>query len=211
MLLFDYPNLAPSPRRVRIFLAEKGLTLPTRVVDLGKGEQYSAEYQAINPRCTVPALQLDDGTCLWDTLAICHYLEALHPEPALMGRTPTEQAQILMWYQRIDAEGFLSVADVIRNVHPHFKGHAITGKQPTEQIPALVERGRAHTEQFYRTMDERLRTSAHVAGEAFSLADIQLLCILDFGTGWGRMPIPAECEALLAWHARISARPSAKA
>jgi glutathione S-transferase len=209
MLLYDYK--APSPRRVRIFLAEKGLDIPTRKVDLGKGEQFNTEYRANNPRCTVPTLELDDGTCLWDTLAICEYLETLHPQPPLFGSNPSEHAQVVMWYQRIEFEGFLSAAEVMRNANPAFKDHALTGPLLLPQIPALIERGRGRVQQFYRDMNARLGEAVNVAGDFFSLADIQLLCVLDFATGWGRMPIPDEYAALMAWHRKISDRPSAQA
>lgn len=208
MIFYDYG--APSPRRVRIFLAEKNLSIPTRKIDLAKGEQYSADYRAKNPRCTVPTLELDDGTCLWDTLAICEYLEALHPQPPLLGSNPEERARVVMWYQRIEFEGFMSVADVLRNASRAFKDHSLTGPLPTAQIPALIERGRSRIQQFHQDMNVRLAESEYVAGNFFSLADIQLLCVLDFGAGWGRMPVPENCTALSAWHNTISARPSAK-
>ena len=209
MLLYDYK--APSPRRVRIFLAEKGLVIATKNVDLSNGEQFAPDYHAKNPRCTVPTLELDDGICLWDTLAICEYLEALHPQPPLFGRNPGEHAQVVMWYQRIELDGFLSAAELMRNASPAFKDHALTGPLPSPQIPALVERGRARVLQFYQDMNARLGEAANIAGDFFSLADIQLLCVLDFATGWGRMPVPAENAALLTWHQRISARTSTKA
>ncbi|RTL53028.1 MAG: glutathione S-transferase [Rhodocyclaceae bacterium] len=209
MRLYDYP--APSPRRLRIFLAEKGLDIPRVAVDLAKGEQLGPEFRARNPRCTVPMLELDDGTCLSDCLAICEYLEALHPEPPLLGATPLERAQIVMWYQRIDADGFNAVAEVMRNASPAFKDRALPGPEPTPQIPALVERGRQRAQVFYRDMNARLMESEYVAGPTYTLADIHLLSVVDFGAGWGRMPVPAELTALLAWHQRVSARPSAKA
>ena len=209
MLLYDYK--APSPRRVRLSLAEKGLTIPTQIVDLAKSEQFAPYYRAKNPRCTVPTLELDDGICLWDTLAICEYLETLHPMPPLFGSNPCEHAQVVMWYQRIEFEGFLSAAEVMRNASPAFKDHALTGSLPLPQIPALIERGRDRIQQFYRDMNAHLDEAANVAGDFFSLADIQLLCVLDFAIGWGRMPIPNEYAALTAWHRKTGARPSAQA
>jgi glutathione S-transferase len=209
MLLYDYK--APSPRRVRLFLAEKGLDIPVRKVDLAKGEQFTADYRAKNPRCTVPTLELDDGTCLWDTLAICEYLENLHPQSPLFGSNPREHAQVVMWYQRIEFEGFLPAAEVLRNASPAFKDHALAGPLSLPQIPALIERGRSRVQQFYRDMNARLGEAVNVAGDFFSLADIQLLCVLDFAIGWGRMPIPNEYAALTAWHRKTGARPSAQA
>jgi glutathione S-transferase len=209
MLLHDYA--APSPRRVRIFLAEKGLEIPRKTVDLARYEQFDSTYRAKNPRCTVPMLELDDGTCLWDTLAICEYLEMLHPAPPLFGSSALERAKVIMWYERIEFEGFRSTADVMRNASPRFKDHALTGPGETAQIAELVERGRKRIDAFYAEINMRVEESTHVAGAFFSLADIQLLCVIDFATGWGRMPIPEDCRALTEWHARISARPSAKA
>ena len=209
MLLHDYK--APSPRRVRIFLAEKGLRVPTVIVDLAKGEQFAPAYRAKNPRCTVPILELDDGTCLWDTLAICEYLETLHPEVAMFGRNPVEHASVVMWFQRMEWDGFASTADVFRNANPAFKDRSLTGLLPTAQIPGLIERGRSRMATFYRDLNDRLAASEYVAGNFFSLADIQLLCVLDFATGWGRMHIPEDCAALSAWHLKTGARPTAKA
>lgn len=209
MIFYNYG--APSPRRVRIFLAEKGLSIPTQSIDLAKGEQFAPQYRAKNPRCTVPALELDDGSCLWDTLAICEYLETQYPQPALFGLTPLDHARVVMWYQRIEVEGFMAVAEVMRNASPAFKDHALTGALPTAQIPALIERGHSRVQQFYLDMNARLLEASNVAGDFFSLADIQLLCVLDFATGWGRMPIPESCPELTAWQQKTAVRPSTKA
>ena len=198
---------APSPRRVRIFLAEKGLDIPRRTLSLARREQFDPAYLARNPRATVPLLELDDGTCLWDTLAICDYLEALHPQPPLLGRTPLERAEVVMWYQRIEFEGFLAVMDVLRNAAPFFKDHAITGTTPAAQIPALVERGNARIAAFYSAMDARLAASPFVAGANYTLADIQLLCVVDFAAGFGRMPVPEGCQSLAEWRRRMNERP----
>ena len=208
MLFYDYS--APSPRRVRIFIAEKGLTIPTRIVDLGKKEQFSAEYLAKNPRGTVPTLQLDDGTCLWDTLAICEYLEAQYPEVPLLGRNAVEHAKVVMWYQRIEIDGFHAVAEVFRNASRTFKDRALPGTLTLTQIPDLVPRGKLRMQQFYAEMNAHLHSSTNVAGDYYSLADIQLLCILDFAKGWGRLPIPEDCAALQVWHQQASARTSSK-
>lgn len=209
MLFYD--AAAPSPRRVRIFLAEKGADIPRHTFDLTKREQLEPAYRAKNPRCTVPMLELDDGTCLWDTLAICTYLETLYPDPPLMGRDAIARSQVIMWYERIESEGFLAVMDVLRNAAPWFKDHALTGPTPAIQIPALVERGRTRIAAFYAGMNERLAASSFIAGDSFSLADIQLLCVVDFASGWGRMPVPEACTALVEWHRQTSARPSVHA
>src|SRR4051794_7404492 len=175
MLFYD--AVATSPRRVRMFVAEKGLNIPKRTVDLAKREHFTAELRAKNPRCTVPILELDDGTCLWDTLAICEYLETTHPDPALFGAGPLDHARVVMWFQRIEQDGFASVADAFRNAHPFFKDHALVGAEQTPQIPELVARGRARIASFHRDMNMRLGESKFVAGDFFSFADIQLLCV----------------------------------
>lgn len=208
MLFHD--AIAPSPRRVRIFIAEKGLTIPSRIIDLGKGEQLSADYLTKNPRGTVPTLQLDDGTCLWDTLAICEYLEAQYPDVPLLGRNAVEHAKVVMWYQRIEIDGFHAVAEVFRNASRTFKDRALPGTLTLTQIPDLVPRGKLRMQQFYAEINDHLKSSSNVAGDFYSLADIQLLCILDFAKGWGRLPIPEDSTALLAWHQQASARPSSK-
>jgi glutathione S-transferase len=118
----DDCRTAPSPRRVRIFLAEKGLTLPTVQVDLRHGEQLTPTFRALNPWCTVPVLKLDDGTTISEAIAVCHYLEAVQPEPALMGRTPAEKATILMWEHRCEIDGLLAVQEAFRNITPGLRG-----------------------------------------------------------------------------------------
>ena len=134
---------APSPRRVRIFLAEKGIGVPTVQVDLRNGEHLQPAFRKINPDCTVPALELDNGTVINDAIAICHYFEELHPEPPLIGRTPEERAVTIAWNRRIERDGFYAVMEAFRNSTPGLKGRAIPGPDDYEQIPALAERGRA--------------------------------------------------------------------
>lgn len=131
---------APSPRRVRIFLAEKGITVPTVQVDLRAGEQFGPAFRAINPDCTVPVLELDDGVKLTDAVAICGYFEERQPEPALMGAGAEERAVVTEWQRRAERDGFYAVMDAFRNSTPGFKGRAIAGPQDYEQIPALAER-----------------------------------------------------------------------
>ena len=129
---------APSPRRVRIFMAEKGIELPTVQVDLRSGEQLSEAFIQVNPRCTVPVLELDDGTRLTDSLAICHYLESRYPEPNLMGRDAREQALVMNWHEQIMTEGFLAAAEALRNFAKGFANRALTGPGDFKQIPELA-------------------------------------------------------------------------
>jgi glutathione S-transferase len=147
---------SPNSRRVRIFLAEKGITIPFLTVDLGKGEQHSDAYRAINPRHVVPTLVLEDGTAIGEVPAICRYIEETHPMPPLLGETAKEKAQILMWERRAELEGFAAVMEAIRNSAPGLKGRAIAGPRDYEQIPELAERSKLRVKSFFADFDARL-------------------------------------------------------
>lgn len=201
---------APSPRRVRIFLAEKGIELDTVQVDLGKGEQFGEAFRAINPDCVVPVLQLDDGQCLSEVLAICSYLEALHPEPALIGETPEQRALALMWNAKVEQQGLLAMADAFRNSAKGLSGKALPGPDAYPQIPELAERGRQRVAQFMRRLDGRLGETPFLAGDNFSIADISALVFVDFAA-WIKITLPADATQLLRWYRDVSARPSAAA
>jgi glutathione S-transferase len=201
---------APSPRRVRIFLAEKGLALPTVQVDLRNGEQFSAAFRAINPDCTVPALVLDDGTVIADAIAICGYLEELHPDPALIGTTPRERAVVTALNRQIERDGFYAAMDAFRNAAKGLKGRALPGPHDYQQIPDLAERGRARIGHFFQAMNARLADKEFVGGERYTIADISTLVLTDFA-GWIKLSVPDDCLNLRRWHAAVSARPSAKA
>mgnify|MGYP001821774137 CR=1 FL=1 len=201
---------APSPRRVRIFMAEKGIEIPTVQVDLRTGEQLSDAFRKINPRCTVPVLELDDGTCLNETLAICHYLESQYPEPNLMGRDAREQALVINWNEQVMFEGFLAGADALRNVAKGFANRALTGPKDFGQIPELAERGRARLEEFMAMLDGRLADSPYVALDRYTLADIGAYVCVDFA-GWIKLPVLEQWRNIRRWHEELSARPSATA
>jgi glutathione S-transferase len=201
---------APSPRRVRIFLAEKGLTLPTVQVDLRNGEQFSAAFRAINPDCTVPALALDDGSVIADAIAICGYLEELHPAPALIGTTPQERAIVMALNRQIERDGFYAAMDAFRNAAKGLKGRALPGPHDYEQIPELAARGRARIGHFFEGMNARLADREFVAGERYTIADISTLVLTDFA-GWIKLSVPDDCANLRRWYGAVSARPSAKA
>jgi glutathione S-transferase len=202
-------STAPSPRRVRIFIAEKGIDIPTVQVNLAAGEQLTEAFRAKNPRCTVPVLELDDGTCLWETLAICDYLECQYLQPPLMGRDAKQRARVLQWNHRIEQEGFLAAAEMFRNSSPGLKGRALTGAENHEQIPALAERGGRRLEVFLREMDKHFATNAYVAGDLFTMADITALVTVDFAR---RLKFSVEeLPHLKEWYARVSQRPSARA
>ena len=201
---------APSPRRVRIFLAEKGVSIPTMQVDLRNGEQFTEAFRAINPECTVPALQLDDGTVIADAVAICQYIEELHPEPPLIGSSPEERAVVTALNRRIERDGFFAAMDALRNTAAGLKGRALPGPHDYEQIPELAERGRKRLEHFFRDMEVRLAGRTFVAGTRYTIADISALVVTDFA-GRLKLAMPDECANLRRWHAAVSARPSAKA
>jgi glutathione S-transferase len=201
---------APSPRRVRIFLAEKGVDIPTVQVDLRKQEQLSVVFSKINPRCTVPVLELDDGTCLTDTLAICFYLESNFPVPNLMGGNAREQALVMNWNEQISTEGLLAGAEALRNYVKGFESRSLTGPNRFRQIPELAERGRARLEIFMSVLEQRLSESPYIALDRFTMADIGALVCVDFA-GWVKISIDERWPNLRRWHEEISARPSASA
>src|ERR1700733_7822496 len=149
-------NASPSSRRVRIFLAEKAISVPIVPVDLGAKEQFSDAYAAINPRRVVPTLMLDDGTAIGEVPAILRYLEEVYPEPPLLGATPKRRALVAMWERRVELEGFASVMEAVRNAVPGLKNRAIAGPHDYEQIPARVERSRQRVGNFYADLDARL-------------------------------------------------------
>ena len=208
MKLYDYAP-APSPRRVRIFLAEKGIAVPTVQVDLRHREQFTDAFRAINPDCTVPVLELDDGTRIADAVGICVYFEAVRPAPALMGRDPQSKALIVAAQRRAERDGFSAVVEAFRNFTPGLKGHALPGPDGYEQIPALAERGRARVKRFFATMEAALAGRAFVCGADYSIADITTLVTVDFAQRI-KLAIPEASVNLRRWYDKVSARPSAK-
>jgi glutathione S-transferase len=201
---------APSPRRVRIFLAEKGIVLPTVQVNLRNGEQFTDAFRAINPDCTVPALELDDGTRITDAVAICVYFEAVRPTPPLMGGDPLGKAIVVAAQRRAERDGFYAVMEAFRNFTPGMKGRSVPGPDDYAQIPALVERGRARVLRFFETTEVELAGRDFVCGPDYSIADITTLVTVDFAK-WIKLAIPDQCVNLRRWHDEVSARPSAKA
>jgi glutathione S-transferase len=201
---------SPNSRRVRIFLAEKGLKVPLVAVDLGKGEQYSEAYRAINPRLVVPTLVLEDGTAIGEVPAIMRYLDEAFPEKPLLGTTPKDKGLIAMWERRAELEGFAAVMEGVRNKVAGLKGRAIAGPYDYEQIPALIERSVLRVKNFLADLNERLREVPFVAGERYSAADITALVTVDFAKAL-QLSIPDEHAALKRWYETVSSRPSAAA
>src|SRR3981189_2496101 len=198
---------SPNSRRVRIFLAEKGLTVPLVPVDLAKGEQHSDAYHAINARRVVPTLVLEDGTASGEVLAIWRYLEEAYPTPPLLGSTPKDKALVTMWERRAELEGFAAVMDGVRNAAERLKGRAIAGPHDYDQIPALAERSKLRVKDFYADLDTRLAEVPFVAGNTFSAADITALVTVDFATKAMSFSAPGEHPALKRWYANVSSRP----
>jgi glutathione S-transferase len=191
-------------------MAEKGIEIETIQIDLGSGEQFGDAFRAINPDCVVPALQLDDGSCISEVLAICHYLEAQRPEPALLGSTDEERARVLMWNSKVEQQGLWAVADAFRNAAKGLKDRAVTGLVAYPQIPELAERGRGRVEQFFHWLDDRLADNEFVAGDRYSIADISAMVVADF-SAWIKLSVPEDATNILRWYESVSARPSAQA
>lgn len=210
MMKFYDCQPAPSPRRVRIFLHEKGVEIPTVQVDLGSKEQLGDDFRAVNPDCTVPVLELEDGSRLTEILAICHYIEALHPEPRLLGRDAKEQALILMWNAKIEQLGLAALAEMFRNNTRGMRSRALTGPIDFEQIPALVERGRVRAEAFLARLNGHLSSSEFIVGDRFTLADISALVMIDFAK-WSNVLIQEDWTELQRWYDDVGNRPSARA
>ncbi len=198
---------APSPRRARILLAEKGIVHETVQVDLRSGEQMGEAYRRINPSCTVPALRVDGDLLLTDNAAITAYLEASHPAPPLLGRTAQEMAEIASWHWRIEFEGLMAIADALRNSAPAMVNRALPGPVNYAQIPELAQRGLARVQQFFVTLDERLAGREFVASEHFSIADITAVVAVDFARVVKIKPGELHPN-LQRWRAAMAQRPS---
>lgn len=206
IILYDCAT-APSPRRARILLAEKGIAHDTVQVDLARGEQLGAAYREINPQCTVPALRTEEGALLTDNAAIAAYLEARHPEPALMGITPQEKAEIASWNWRVEFEGLMAIAETLRNGSPAMADRALPGPVNYAQIPELAQRGLVRVQQFFHTLNERLAGREFLATDRFSLADITAVVAVDFARVVRVKPGEQHPE-LVRWRAAMAQRPS---
>lgn len=210
MKLYHFRH-SPNSRRVRMLLAEKQVQVELHDVDITSGEQFSDEFKAISPRCTIPVLVTDDGTVIGETLAIMHTIEDLHPSPALFGADPIQRGVTMMWEHRAELDGFCSAEDLIRNSMPVLAGRAKPGPDASAQIPALAERGRERLLRFYGEVDAELARREFLAGDSFSVADITLLSVIDLAAALGGLPRPEELAHLGRWYAAVSSRPSATA
>jgi glutathione S-transferase len=202
MKLYD-SKVAPNPRRVRIFLAEKGIEVPTVQVDIGSGENRKPPYIDKNPLGGTPMLELDDGTCIAETVAICRYFEETQPHPPLLGTDAKDKAVVEMWQRRMELELFRYVTGCFQNTHDFFKGRI-------EQVPAFGEVCRKTARARLAWLDRDLGNRPFIAGDRYTIADITALCALDFGRVVD-IRIAPEQKNLLRWYESVSSRPSAKA
>ncbi len=202
MKLYD-SQMAPNPRRVRVFLAEKGVEVPIEQVDLGKQQHLTPEFLAKNPLGRVPVLELDDGSTLAESVAICRYFEATHPEPPLLGVGPQDCAVVEMWQRRMENEVLNNIAGCFRNTHDYFKGRI-------HQVPEYGEVCREAAVERLAWLDEVLADRKFVAGERFTIADITAMVGIDFGRITGIRVSPDQ-KNLARWHESVSARDSAQA
>lgn len=209
IILYDFTS-APSPRRARILLAEKGIDVETVQIDMMKAEQLSDEYRKINPGCTIPALKLEDGTVLTENAGIAAWAEAYKPEPSLLGKTPEEKGLVATWNAKVEFEGLMAVAEALRNSSPKMANRAITGPTNYVQIPELALRGKERLAHFLDTLNKRLEGRDYIAIDQFTFADITALVTIDFAK-WVKVAPGENHGNIKRWHAAVAARPSAKA
>ncbi len=203
MKLYGAPMPAPNPRRVRIFLAEKGVDLPETPVDMRKREHKSAEFRAKNSMGQLPALELDDGTCISETVAICRYFEETHPEPPMFGRTAVEKALVDQWIRRVEFAVMMPVGNFWRHAHP-FTAALLT------QFKDFGESNKETYRGAQKYVDRELEGREYLVGDSYTMADICLLSTVDFAE-WIGLPVEDEFANLKAWRERVKARPSADA
>jgi len=205
---------APSPRRARILLAEKGIAHDTVQIDLRSAEQMGDAFRAINPLCTVPALQTEEaatagqsGLVLTDNAAIAAWAEARFPEPPLMGRTPTEKAEVASWNWRVEFDGLMAVAEALRNSAPAMANRALPGPVDYPQIPELAQRGLQRVQQFFEMLNDHLARREFIATQHFSLVDITAVVVVDFARIVKVKP-GEQHPHLQRWRAAMAQRPS---
>jgi glutathione S-transferase len=194
---------APNPRRVRMFLAEKGIEVPYEEIDIVRAVNRREDFRKKNPLSTVPVLELDDGTCISESVAICRYFEELHPKPPLFGTDAKQRALVEMWNRRMEFNILQPIADTFRQRHDFFKGRI-------RQLPEYAELQRLNAEDGLAWLNQELGTHRFVAGDQFSIADITAVVAIDFGRV-SKIAIKPDQPNLARWHAEVSARPSAKA
>ena len=204
MKLYTY-DPAPNPRRLALFLKLKGIEIDTQQVDMMNAEQLNNAYRRVNPACTVPALQLDDGTLLTEVIAMYTYLEETHPEPVLMGKSASERARVVNWCHKVFNSLMTAIASTLRNRGKSFINRALPGPLDTPQIPELAERGLLQIRHILPELDAHLSNSPWLAGNNFSAADIDLYVCIGF-LAWIKEPVPEQCMHLKAWYQRAGER-----
>lgn len=200
-------SMAPNPRRVRIFIKEKGLDIPSIEVDLFGGENLKEDYLSKSIWGLCPALELDDGTVISEAPAVCSYLNDIHPEPPLFGTTPLERAQVISWDRHMEHSGMQSVIYAFRNNFPDFATRGVGGREGDKIIPELIERGEHGIKIFFERLEKRLSDSPYVAGENYSMADITGLVVIDFAK-FAEFEIPDANTHSRKWYEKVSARPA---
>lgn len=208
MKIYEFRR-APNPRRVQMFLVEKNIDIEYIQVNVRNGENRESEYLAINPKSGVPALQLDNGNVISESMAICRYFDAVKPEPFIFGNTPEERGLVEMWNRKIEIEGMNPVGECLRNSSEAFKDRAVPDPRVTKQIPELAVRGSMLGNRFLDDIDKKLSESEYVAGKNFSMADINLYVFLDFAS-WVKVIPNDDHKNLLKWKESVSKRESAK-
>ena len=200
-------STAPSPRRARILLAEKGVVHDTVLIDLRTGEHMAEAFRHVNPQCTVPALRTDDGMLLTDNAAITAWVEARFPQPSLLGETPQEKAEIASWNWRVEFEGLMAIAEALRNSAPAMVNRALPGPVDYPQIPELAQRGLSRVQQFFVTLNARLEGRDFIAADRFSIADITAVVGVDFARVVKVKP-GEQHPHIIRWRAALAKRPS---
>ena len=207
MKFYDF-MLAPSSQRVRVYLAEKGLEVPTEQVNVREGALFAEPFTSMNPFHCVPFMALDDGTVIAESMSICSYLEELHPEPPLFGRTPAERAVIDMWMRRFELDAFIPLLHALRNHLPNFAGRVVPGtRSDLPQSEAMVGRGKEMAGVLFDRAEPHMAQNDFVAGPDFSVADITAFFTLRMAYAL-EMDIGASWPATHAWFQKVSARPA---
>jgi glutathione S-transferase len=211
MILYDC-NIAPNPRRARMFIAEKSLDIKKIQVDIIGGENLTESFLSINPRGLLPVLELDDGTKIDEVMAICRYLEEIYPETPLLGTNPLEKARVEGYQRKMEFDGMIAISEAFRNdaANERFSFRSLPGRDGTPAIEGLVERGQNTLDNFYIWLENYLTENEFVAGPNFSMADITAFVAVDFSK-WVKRRIPKENNKTLEWYKKISSRASAKA
>ena len=211
MIFYDC-NIAPNPRRARMFIAEKGLDIKKVEVDIVGGENLAESFLSINPRGLLPVLELDDGTKIDEVMAICRYLEEIYPETPLLGTNPLEKARVVGYQRKMEFDGMIAISEAFRNnaKNERFSFRSLPGREGTSAIEGLVDRGLNTLDNFYIWLEHYLTENEFVAGNSFTMADITAYVAVDFSK-WVNRRVPKENIRTLEWYKKVSTRSSAKA